>query len=154
MSDMRHIICPAIFFSVLCPRDLKFDCDHQTSKSTRNPTKSTTNIASAKLRVVSILFFLRFRQFTHHPPQRYHSRKVFCGDGGWFAVLYVRYTLNRPPKRPCKAVVAWPSAALISWLVLSLQAYSPKQPCDPPYPPNPQRIKVTPKVTQKWLLAR
>ena len=33
--------------------------------------------------------FLRFRQFAHHPPQKYHlMRKVFCGDGAWLAVPY------------------------------------------------------------------
>ena len=33
------------------------------------PTKSKINIASARLGVVRILPFLRFRQFAHHPPK-------------------------------------------------------------------------------------
>ena len=62
----------------------------QTAKSTHHPHKSTINIASAKLGVVRILpILLRFRVGTiRTPPLRnYHlMRKVFCGDGAWFAV--------------------------------------------------------------------
>ena len=50
--------------------------------------------------------FLRFRQFAHHPPQKYHlMRKVICGDGAWFAVPYILhckigFELIMSPMRP------------------------------------------------------
>ena len=36
-----------------------------------------------------LCLFLRLEQFAHHSPKNYHPmRRVFCGDGAWFAVPY------------------------------------------------------------------
>ena len=46
-----------------------------------------------------LCLFLRFPQFAHHPPpqKKYHPmRKVFCGDGAWFAVPYLLHNKTNP----------------------------------------------------------
>ena len=58
------------------------------------PTKSTINIASAKLGVVRILPFSWVPKIRTPLPQRYHlMKKVFRGDGACLAVPYVTRTI-------------------------------------------------------------
>ena len=52
--------------------------------------KSAINIASARLGVARILPSSWVLTIRTPPPQKFHPmRKVFCGDGAWFAVPYL-----------------------------------------------------------------
>ena len=137
----------------------------QTPRST--PTKSTINIASAKLGVVCIFLFLRFRQFAHQPPPTNTTRwgrssvgMAYCSRSPIMWKLQTNKGLRRfeyaknAKRRKCN----W--LALL-WLALGLGSQrSPnsaeaqkglKWPKSDSQGPTPYWPPSESKVTQKWL---